>query len=220
MIAEVILSAVALFIIWIIIKSSRKRKKNRQQQHRDLMYKTGNYAEYIRLMEGIPFRHQADCQALAHANFEVGNVEQGRILFRKAFTMSGADHYSIRQNFGKCEYNKGNYVEAIKMFQEIDPEDVAIDAKYQQYEVPLLLGISFMKIGKHELAIEAFKKAPVGKRNADSGITEIVGYMGECYEALGNTKMAIKHYNKVLAQSYDDELSKKIDTLEASLIKK
>jgi tetratricopeptide (TPR) repeat protein len=83
--------------------------------------------------------------------------------------------------------------------------------------VPLLLGISFMRIGKYELALEAFKKAPTGKRTPDSGLLEIIKYMGECYEALGNHKMAIKHYNKVLAQSYDNEISQRIDKLEATL---
>jgi tetratricopeptide (TPR) repeat protein len=120
MIETIILSAGAFFILWIIVKNIRARKKLRQEKLRDTMYETGNYAEYIRLMEGIPFRHQSDCQALAHANFEAGNIEQGRILFRKAFTMQGADIYSIRLNYGKCEYNKENFIEAIKLFQEID----------------------------------------------------------------------------------------------------
>ena len=76
--------------------------------------------------------------------------------------------------FGFAELNAGHHKEAVSLLQEIEKDYLAFQFKYDEgYDIVENLGIAFMELEKYDLAIEAFKGAPLGKRNIFDGLNKI-----------------------------------------------
>ena len=183
-------------------------------------YDKQEYEAALKVAENI---YEADYdfyQKLGWINFKVGNAERGGKLYRKSLASTNLDFEKdyIRADYGiRLFYNK-DYRQAIKMLQEVTPDTLKEwkSAYNNDYTVPYYKGKSFMELGKYELAISAFKEAPVNKKEPNEELIEIISLIGECYDKLGKTKQAITWYNKALAHDFSLEgISERVEELEA-----
>ena len=118
--------------------------------------------------------------------------------------------------FGFAELNAGHHKEAVSLLQEIEKDYSPFQFKYDEgYDIVENLGIAFMELEKYDLAIEAFKGAPLGKRNIFDGLNKIFILLGQCYEKKGNTKNAMKFYTNSVAYRYNQDFQNKIEKLQA-----
>ena len=106
-------------------------------------------------------------------------------------------------------YKTGEFEKAIPIAQSV-PETSSWRLKSIS-----LVGACFADLGKHELAIEALKTAPLQKRTLDDDLKEIHYNLAESYLALGNKKKAEQHYSRVLSQDAGFlDVAKKLEELE------
>jgi len=110
-----------------------------------------------------------------------------------------------------CCFQTGKYDEAVAVAQKI-PEQ----AEHYYIRAIEILGVSFYRLGKSDLAIETLKRAPLLKRNLDGALMEIHYNLGIILEDQGNKKEALRHFNRVYSQdaSYAD-VAAKIKLIEA-----
>lgn len=107
-------------------------------------------------------------------------------------------------------YKSKKYNEAIEIAQEI-PDD------FPQYSKAIqLIGGCFFEQGKSALAIETFKKAPLGKRKLDDDLKEVHYNLAIVYQSVGNKKSALKHLHKIYIQDTAfRDVSEKISQIES-----
>lgn len=96
------------------------------------------------------------------------------------------------------------YADAVPVLQE------ALAKDEQNVQLLTLLGRCFAAMGKHELAVETYKKGPTKKRNLDEELTELLYQMAVSYEQLGDKANAKRYFGRVYAEnaSYKDVGSK------------
>lgn len=219
----VIVFLIVSFVKYIIkLTKTQKRKKNEEkemQAFRDQLKNLHQKRDHKTITEVYSSYSTDDIgelEMLAIAFFETGNPEIGEKIYMKALAKSNYENKNkLRLNLGKCWYNAKDYKKAIQYFQEIKYEELKYSFLEGDYEVPLLTGSAYYHLGRYEAAIETFKKAPINKKDVNAQLNEIIVNIGECYEALGNNKMAVKFYNKALANDISlAELELKIQELE------
>lgn len=219
----VIVFLIVSFVKYIIkLTKTQKRKENEEkemQAFRDQLKKLHQKRDHKTITEVYSTYNTddiAELEMLAIAFFETGNPEIGEKIYMKALAKSNYENKNkLRLNLGKCWYNAKDYKKAIQYFQEIKYEELKYSFLEGDYEVPLLTGSAYYHLGRYEAAIEAFKKAPINKKEINKELNEIISLIGESYEALGNKKMAIKFYNKALSNDITlIELEEKIERLE------
>lgn len=213
-------SIVAVIIVWVVwtqIKKARKGRLDREKKEwlSDVQkaHDSKEYNRIINLMEGKTIDSAELCWVFGNALLQTGKTESGRSVFRKAFTYG--DKNLTRKMFGYSELNAGHFLESIAMLQEIESDWLANEFKYDGgYDIVENLGIAFKNLGKYDLAVEALKKAPLGKRTITDGLNKIFILSAECYELSGDKKNALKFYTKSTAYKYSVEIEDRIKQLE------
>lgn len=196
-------------------KRSRRIAREKWLLHLQRAHDTKNWHEVIKLMGTNEPNEEKLCIVLGNALLMTGDVDRGRKILNKAFTYGYKNN--VHRLFGFAELNAGNYKEAIAHLQSIEKDHIANELKYDDgYDIIENLGVAFMKLGKYDLAIEALKGAPLGKRNITDGLNRIFILLAECYEKIGDKKNAIKFYTKSVAYKYNVGLQKSIDELQSS----
>ncbi len=211
-----ILLLLMAYIIYSQVKKSKKRKAEKEKTAwlaaLQKAHNTDQFSDIIKLMDGKEADTKELCYVLGNALLSTGATEQGRTIFRKAIFFG--DKNETRKVFGFSELNNGNYKEAVSLLQEIEKDYLAIEFKYDTgYDIIENLGIAFSKLGKYDLAIEALKGAPLGKKNIVPGLNSIFILLAECYEKNDDKKNAIKFLNKSLTFKYSESLQAKVNQL-------
>lgn len=212
----IILALIFGWITWSFVKSYKAKaaQKARQELLSRLQaaHDSKDYAEVIRLTEGIDLDQANLCWVVGNALIQTGAIEKGRSVFRKAFFYG--DKNSTRKMFGYSELNAGNFNEAVSLLQEIEGDWLANEIKYDDgYDIIENTGRAFIGLGRYDLAIESLKKAPLQKKNITPGLYRIFVLLAETYEQTSDPKNALKFYRKAAAYRYSDELQKKISQL-------
>ncbi|MFN0050247.1 MAG: tetratricopeptide repeat protein [Cytophagales bacterium] len=210
---------VALLVLYIIYRTYKKNKQKKEKTLNDkwlgalqIAHDAKDYKEVITLVGNKELTSDKLCYVYGNALLMTGETGKGRSIFKKAFSFG--DKNATRKIFGFSELNAGNYKEAISLLQEIEKDYLAIQFKYDDgYDIIENLGIAFMELEKYDLAIEAFKGAPIGKKNIVDGLNKIFILLGQCYEKKGDSKNAIKFYTKSIAYRYNEDLQNKIDEI-------
>ncbi|MBX2963730.1 MAG: tetratricopeptide repeat protein [Cyclobacteriaceae bacterium] len=213
--------AIGLLVLYIIYRTYKKNKLKKEKELNDKLladlqkaHDTKDYKEVIRLIDNKELTNARLCYVYGNALLMTGQTEKGRSIFKKAFSFG--DKNETRKIFGFAELNAGHHKEAISLLQEIEKDYLAFQFKYDDgYDIVENLGIAFMELEKYDLAIEAFKGAPLGKKNITDGLNKIFILLGQCYEKKGDTKNAMKFYTKSVAYKYNDDLQSKIENLQA-----
>jgi len=213
--------AIGLVVLYIIYRTYKKNKAKKEKELNDKWladlqkaHDTKDFKEIIRLVDNKELTSDKICFVYGNALLMAGQTEKGRSIFRKAFSFG--DKNETRKIFGFSELNAGNHKEAVSPLQEIEKDYLAIQFKYDDgYDIIENLGLAFMELEKYDLAIEAFKSAPLGKKNIVDGLNKIFILMGQCYEKKGDAKNAVKFYTKSVAYKYNDDLQNKIEKLQA-----
>ena len=100
--------------------------------------------------------------------------------------------------------------DAIPIVQKIPP-----DSPWHVKAVSILGGC-FCEQKKYDLAIEAWKNAPLHKRKFDEDLKEIHYNLAEAYNELGNKKKAKRHLERIAAQDAEyRDVREKLEALEA-----
>lgn len=202
----IVIAAVVAFFIYAH-KKGKKEKLLKEAEEKYLQdfqdsFNSGNYKKILEITEGKPLDNSHKLMAVAVAHLNLGNEAKGLEFFEKSAFKESSSHYSqskIYINLGKTYYNLGQYEKAIKVLQGLDPEWVKDEIKYGNYKVPQLIGDSFFNLKMYDAAMNAYKKAPLGKKEITSDLNQMIFNIGECYEELGNKRMALKQYQKVQA---------------------
>lgn len=209
-------------IAWLSFRIYSRVKKRRAAEAQarwlsDLQkaHDTKDYPAVLALMKGKELSNERLCIVLGNALLMTGDADTGRKVLRKAFTYSDSNKNEVRKLFGFAELNAGNYKQAISILQEIEKDYIANELKFDDgYDIIENLGVAFMKLEKHDLAIEALKAAPLGKKNITDGLNRIFILLAECYEQKGDKKNAAKFYTKSLAYKYDDKVQACLEDLQ------
>lgn len=219
-----LVSILMLVALPFAFKNAKKEKARKAEEQKwnafkdqlQNLYHDKDFENIVKHYASYETTDVAELQILGLANFQTGNSELGEKIFKKALANCPTHKKNdIRLNLAKCWFNSQHYRKAIKYLQEIPYEDLKYSFAEGEYEVPSLTGISYYKIEKYEAALEAFKKAPINKKDVNAQLNDIIVNIGECYEALGNNKMAVKFYNKALSNDITlIELEEKIERLE------
>ena len=211
---------VVIVVIIIVIVFAVNISKGRAQANEERLienYTSGNYDEVIKSLSKKEFGITADkLMMLADSYFKTGDFENGSKYMKEAEQESTPYRRNeIYKLWGLALYNEKDYEGAISMLQKYDQDEIKEDAKqFNSYDVPKLLGVSFMALEEWELAINAFKKAPLGAKNQNSELAMLNELTGDCYKELGKAAMAKKHYNLALTTEYKKSIKNKIKEIE------
>ncbi len=115
---------------------------------------------------------------------------------------------ALQLRLGQFYFDAGQYNEAIAASQAVTQ-----DARYAARAVKLL-GLSFMRKGQHDLALEQFARAIADHPEMDEEGKELRYEQAAAYEALGNTQEAVKIYKKVYSQDINfRDVARKVEAL-------
>jgi len=171
-------------------KAKRKLKKAQK------LFNNAQYKETITLLEEgrtLDEKNQSIQRLLGFSYHNVGEFERALPLLKDALEKSPGNS-QIQLLLANAYHKTGQHEKSLAIAQSI-PEE------YEQYIKAIqLIGDCFFSQKQYDLAIEAFKRAPLGNRNLDDDLKEVHYNLATIYEAAGNTKSALKHLKKIYSQ--------------------
>lgn len=207
----IILISIALYAAYKIVNSISAKKERKWVEDVIQNHNAKNYQKVVQLFEGKEPTDFVLTIALANSLMVLGKHNESRKIFEKNIFGSKLNRL---KHWGIAEFNAGNNKEAIAILQSIDKESITDSFKYDEgYDIVEALGSCFMNLKKYTLAIEAFKTAPLAKKNVVAGLNSIFIKLAECYTAVDDKKNAIKFYTKSLTYKFDSEIEKKVTEL-------
>lgn len=216
------IAAIAIYQTTKVAKANKKAmaieaENPRYRQRLVDLHREGKYEEIVEQYGKYQTSEIGELQVLGVAFFETGNHETGEKIYLKALAMEKMFYKNdLRLNLAKCWYRAQNYRKAIKYLQEIPFDHIEDLFKEDEYEILYLTGLAFHKLEMYDAAIEALQKLPLNKKSMTHELLDGIELLAECYELAGNKKMALKFYNKVLANDITREhLDEKIKALSA-----
>lgn len=109
-----------------------------------------------------------------------------------------------------CYYKMENWEELINHIQTA----YSAEEKEEHPVIFAMLGTAFLKLGKTEIALETLLSGPIRKRNMDQEMCAFRYALGECYEANGDIKNALKQYQKIYSFDINyEDVAQKIELL-------
>lgn len=218
-------AVIAAFAIYQTTKEAKANKKAmaieaenpRYRQRLVDLYREGKHEEIVEQYGKYQTSDIGELEILGVAFFETGSHETGEKIFLKALAMDSYLHKNtLRLNLAKCWYNAKSYRKSIKYLQEIAQHYIEGCFEENNYEIPYLTGQAFHRLEMYDAAIEALRKLPLNKKTMTHELLDGVELLAECYELAGNKKMAVKFYNKVMANDITREyIDDKIKALDA-----
>lgn len=179
---------------YLIFAPSEKAKRKFKKAQK--LFSNSQYKEAVTLLEeGHTFdeKNQPIQRLLGFSYHNAGEFEKALPLLEDALQKSPGDS-QIQLLLANAYHKIGQYEKALAIAQNI-PEE------FEQYIKAIqLIGACFFSQKQYDLAIEAFKRAPLGKRNLDDDLKEVHYNLATIYEAIGNTKSALKHLQKIYSQ--------------------
>lgn len=183
----------------------------------NLFYKNSNKHKALTL-----FNDAKNKIANKHFSHAIENLNSIKEMFP---TISNINNMILECYLAEEDY-KGA-LEHIKSYcSSTDDELQAIDIAYkaQEYQTVIdysqnlpdqlkeliyiitIVGASYYKLEKYEIALEVLLKGPTRKRKMDSINCRFRYFLGLTYEALEENKKAVQQYNKILAydEKYED----------------
>lgn len=128
--------------------------------------------------------------------------------YNEALTV--AKRLNSRNNIIFCYHQLEDWNTLINYIQK----EITFEEKEEHPSYYAMLGTAFLKLGQNEVALETLLSGPTNKRKMDVELCTFRYVLGECYEANGDNKNALKQYEKVYAFDVEYEnVKEKINTL-------
>lgn len=109
-----------------------------------------------------------------------------------------------------CYEKLEKYSEIINYIQK----NISASTKDEYPHYYAVLSKAFMQLGQPEIALETLLSGPIRKRNMDNEMCAFRYALGECYEANGDIKNALKQYQKIYSFDINyEDVAQKIELL-------
>lgn len=164
--------------------------------------------EAIKKVDKAAEETPSDAQAKAKRDELVGRRRQFAMREYKWRLQQHPTDRQLQLLLGRVHFESGLYNEAIAAFQAASQ-----DARLEM-ESWRMLGLSFMRKGQHDLALEQFQRAVERHPEMDVQGKELRYCQAQAYEEMGNGQEALSVYKKIYSQDITfRDVAQKVDAL-------